>query len=101
VARDVEAVHADGVDAVLAVIRRLEDRIEELERRLNRDSGNSSMPRCLIHRSRGPNGGVRRGLLDEYAALWTLLSAVIVKQPIVASLCGMATPVAAASVLAP
>jgi transposase len=41
---DVEAVHADGVDAVLAVIRRLEDRIEEFERRLNRDSGNSSMP---------------------------------------------------------
>jgi hypothetical protein len=42
---DVEAVHADGVDAVLAVIRRLEDRIEELERRLNRDSGDSSLCR--------------------------------------------------------
>jgi len=28
----------------LAVVRRLEDRIEELERRGNRDSGNSSMP---------------------------------------------------------
>ena len=39
-----EAVHAQGVDAVLAVIRRLEERIEELERKVNRDSGNSSMP---------------------------------------------------------
>ena len=28
----------------MAVVRRLEDRIEELERRGNRDSGNSSMP---------------------------------------------------------
>jgi transposase len=40
----VEALYAQGVDAVLAVIRRLEDRIEELERRANRSSGNSSMP---------------------------------------------------------
>ncbi len=41
---EVEALHAQGVDAVVAVIRRLEDRIEELERRANRSSGNSSMP---------------------------------------------------------
>jgi transposase len=41
---EVEALHAAGVDAVLAVIRGLEGRVEELERRVNRDSGNSSMP---------------------------------------------------------
>jgi transposase len=41
---DVEALHAQGVDALLAVIRRFEDRIEELERKVNRDSGNSSLP---------------------------------------------------------
>jgi len=40
----VEELHAQGVDAVLAVIGRLEERIEELERRANRGSGNSSMP---------------------------------------------------------
>jgi tetrahydromethanopterin S-methyltransferase subunit B len=33
-----------GPDAVLAVIRKLEERIEELERQVNRNSGNSSMP---------------------------------------------------------
>lgn len=41
---EVEALYAEGSDAVLAVIRRLEARIEELERRVGRDSGNSSMP---------------------------------------------------------
>lgn len=41
---DVQALHAQGVDAVVAVIRRLEERIDELERKVNRDSGNSSMP---------------------------------------------------------
>jgi len=39
-----DAIHAQGPDAVLAVIRRLEERIEELERQVNRNSGNSSMP---------------------------------------------------------
>lgn len=39
-----EAAYAAGPDAVWAVIRRLEARIEELERRLDRDSGNSSLP---------------------------------------------------------
>jgi transposase len=41
---DVEALHAQGVDAVLAVMRELEQRIEELERKVGRDSQNSSMP---------------------------------------------------------
>jgi len=41
---EVEALHAEGVDAVAAVIRRLEERIEELERRVGRDSRNSSVP---------------------------------------------------------
>ncbi len=41
---DVEELWAEGPDAVLAVIRRLEERIEDLERRAGRDSGNSSMP---------------------------------------------------------
>jgi transposase len=40
---DVEALHAQGVDALLAVIGGFEDRIEELERKVNRDSGNSSL----------------------------------------------------------
>lgn len=38
-----DALWAEGPDAVLAVIRGLEERIEELERRVNRNSGNSSM----------------------------------------------------------
>ena len=38
-----DALWAQGPDAVLAVIRRLEERIEELERRVNRNSGNSSI----------------------------------------------------------
>ncbi|HZE16982.1 MAG TPA: DUF6444 domain-containing protein [Mycobacterium sp.] len=38
-----DALWAQGPDAVLAVVRRLEERIEELERRVNRNSGNSSM----------------------------------------------------------
>ena len=37
-----EALHAEGVDAVLAVIRGLEERVEELERQVNRSSRNSS-----------------------------------------------------------
>jgi len=41
---DVEALHAQGVDALLVVIGRFEDRIEELERRVGRNSGNSSLP---------------------------------------------------------
>jgi len=41
---DVEALWAEGPDAVLAVIRGLEERIEDLERKAGRDSGNSSMP---------------------------------------------------------
>jgi len=39
-----EALHAEGPDAVFAVICGFEARIEELERRVNRDSGNSSQP---------------------------------------------------------
>jgi transposase len=39
-----EGLYAEGSDAVWAVIRRLQERIEELERRINRDSGNSSLP---------------------------------------------------------
>ncbi len=39
-----EALWAEGPDAVLAVIRGLEERIEDLERKAGRDSGNSSMP---------------------------------------------------------
>jgi len=39
-----DAVYAQGPEAVFAVIRRMEERIEELERRAGRDSGNSSMP---------------------------------------------------------
>ena len=38
-----DATYAQGADAVLALIRRLEERIEELERQVNRNSGNSSM----------------------------------------------------------
>jgi transposase len=41
---EVEALHAEGVDAVLVVIGRLEDRIAELERRSGMNSLNSSMP---------------------------------------------------------
>ncbi|MGH2844244.1 MAG: IS66 family transposase [Solirubrobacteraceae bacterium] len=40
----VEALHAQGVEALVAVIRGFEERIEELERKAGRDSGNSSMP---------------------------------------------------------
>lgn len=39
-----ESLHAQGPDAVFAVIGGLEARIEELERRVGRDSGNSSQP---------------------------------------------------------
>ncbi|MGH8118909.1 MAG: IS66 family transposase [Rhodanobacteraceae bacterium] len=39
-----DAVYAQGSDAAWVVIRRLEDRIDELERQVNRNSGNSSMP---------------------------------------------------------
>lgn len=39
-----DAIYAQGPEAVLVVIRRLEERIEELERQANRNSGNSSMP---------------------------------------------------------
>jgi transposase len=42
--KDADALYAQGVDAVWAVIRRLEERIDELERKSDRDSGNSSMP---------------------------------------------------------
>jgi transposase len=38
-----DALWAQGPDAMLAVIHGLEERIEELERRVNRNSGNSSM----------------------------------------------------------
>ncbi len=39
-----DAIYAQGPEAVFAVIGRMEERIEELERRAGRDSGNSSMP---------------------------------------------------------
>jgi transposase len=39
-----DAIYAQGPEAVFAVIRRMNERIEELERRAGRDSGNSSMP---------------------------------------------------------
>lgn len=41
---EIEAVYALGADAVVALVRGLEERIEELERRVNRDSRNSSQP---------------------------------------------------------
>ena len=41
---EAEALVAQGADAVLGVVRSLEERIEELERRLSRDSTNSSLP---------------------------------------------------------
>ena len=44
---EIEAVYAEGPDAVWAVVRGLEGRIEELERQAGRDSGNSSMPPSL------------------------------------------------------
>ena len=39
-----DAIYAQGPEAVFEVIRRMDDRIEKLERRAGRDSGNSSMP---------------------------------------------------------
>jgi transposase len=39
-----DAIYAQGPEAVFEVIRRMDERIEELERRAGRDSGNSSMP---------------------------------------------------------
>jgi len=41
---EIEAVFAQGADAVIAMVRALEERIEELERKVNRNSGNSSLP---------------------------------------------------------
>ena len=41
---EAEALVAQGAEAVLGVVRSLEERIEELERRLSRDSTNSSLP---------------------------------------------------------
>ena len=41
---EIEAVVAQGADAVVALVRALEERIEELERTVNRNSGNSSLP---------------------------------------------------------
>jgi transposase len=41
---EAQALVERGADAVLAVVARLEARIEELERQVNRGSGNSSMP---------------------------------------------------------
>jgi transposase len=44
---EIEALCAEGSDAVAAVIAGLEGRIEELERRIGRDSSNSSLPPSL------------------------------------------------------
>jgi len=41
---EIEAVFAQGVDSVVALVRALEERVEELERRVGRDSRNSSQP---------------------------------------------------------
>jgi transposase len=41
---EIEAVFAQGADSVVALVRALEERIEELERTVNRNSGNSSTP---------------------------------------------------------
>ena len=41
---EAEALHAQGPEAVRELVGRLEERIAELERRLDRDSTNSGMP---------------------------------------------------------